>query len=117
MRPKNIKAADKFKIMKAINLNSRPYYVTGRTVWDNGRVREFDDYKHEPMICPAVHRYGSEVAAEIKAGVNQFYKIPKECVGYTITYLTCEILNAAQHETENDRAEAHADEQLKQLDN
>ena len=34
--------------------------------------------------------------------------------GYTITYLTCEILNAAQHETEM-TAEAHADEQLKNL--
>jgi len=31
--------------MTAINLNSRPYYVTGKTVWDNGK----------PIYSPTVH--------------------------------------------------------------
>lgn len=101
----------------AINLNSRPYYVTGITKFDDGRVREFDDFKRDPIICPAVHRYGPEVEIEIRNGVNQAWKLPEVCVGYTITFMSCQMLTAAQHEVEDSRAEDHAHEQLKQLGN
>jgi len=112
--------------MTAINLNSRPYYVTGKTVWDNGKVHEFDSFVSEPIVCPQIHRYGPEISPEEEKAQDPANR-RKFClrhppgytqpIGYTITYLTCQILTAEQHEIEDSRAEFHAAEQLEKMDN
>ncbi len=112
--------------MKAINLNSRPYFVTGKTVWDNGKVLEFDEYVSEPMVCPQEHRYGPEISPEEEKAQDPANKrlwslryppgYPQP-IGYTITFLSCTMLNAGDHEVEDARAEAHAAEQIEKMDN
>ena len=91
--------------MKAINLNRRDYHVTGITRWDDGRERVFDDYSAEPILCPLVKRYGSEVTADDTA--KHSYRLPSGTTGYTITILTCAKLTAMEHETEDARTEEH----------
>lgn len=89
--------------MKAINLNSRPYYVTGITVWDDGKTHEFDSYMNNPIVCPMVHRYGPEIDPEDDKAQDPIDKRKwslrhppgmKQPIGCTITYLTCEMLTA-----------------------
>lgn len=111
--------------MSAINLNRRDYYVTGQTVWDDGRVREFDTFLADPVVCPQVHRYGPEISPEQEAAQipseKRFWSLRHPAgmpqpVGYTITYLTCTKLTAEDHEVEDARAEIHAAEQLAKMD-
>ena len=71
--------------MYAMNINGFDFYATGRTVFDDGRVIEFDEFVNEPIVCPKVHRQ-------------------KDC---TITYLTCDRLTAADHEWESGEAASH----------
>jgi hypothetical protein len=74
--------------MSAINLNAFDYYATGVIRFDNGRERCFDAFVREPIVCPQVHRYGPEIEKDDRA--NHHFRIPNGCVGFTITYLTCE---------------------------
>ena len=100
--------------MNTINFNNADYYITGTTVWDDGRQREFDDYRCDPIVCPRVHRYDPE------ALVNDLPKgrviPPGGSIGYTDTFLTCVKLTAAEHEMENLRREEHFARMLEERD-
>jgi hypothetical protein len=100
--------------MNAINLNNADYYITGTTVWDDGRQREFDDYRRDPIVCPHVHRYGPEVL--VNDLPNGRGKLPGGSIGYTNTFLTCVKLTAAEHEVEHARTEEHCARMLEELD-
>lgn len=91
--------------MSAININNRGYRVSGVTKWDDGRTVEWTDFKDEPIVCPQVTRYGPEVESDDRAARR--FGLPKGSVGYTITTLTCEVLNAAERAEEAKIAEAH----------
>ena len=100
--------------MTAINLNRRDYYVTGITIWDDGREHAFDEFKPDPILCPLSMRYGPEIERDDPE--HRRFRLPSTCVGYTITYLTCEKLNAAQHEIEDARTESHCARMLDEMD-
>ncbi|MHC1767681.1 MAG: hypothetical protein AB9869_25955 [Verrucomicrobiia bacterium] len=89
----------------AVNFNRCDYYVTGETRWDDGRVHRFDNFKLEPIVCPFAERYGPEIPLDKQDPTH--WSLPPGSVGYTVTYLTCEKLNAVEHEREDVRSEEH----------
>ena len=100
--------------MMGINLADKDYYVTGITVWDDGRQSEFKDFRRDPIVCPLVHRYGPEVLVDDLQ--NGRGKLPAGAIGYTITFLKCVKLTAAEHESEHVRTEEHCARLLKDQD-
>ncbi len=78
--------------------NPCSYAVTAIIRWDDGDERELNDYMDEPIVCPQVHRHGPEITLADTDKAKHRFHIPRGVVGYTITYLTCTMLTAADHE-------------------
>jgi len=102
------------RVFNPDNFNELGYRVTGVTRWDDGRDSKFDDFVPELIVCPHTERYGTEI--EETDRTRGLCSIPEGCVGYTVTYLTCVALNAADLEAEDFRTEEHCARMLEEED-
>lgn len=102
------------KVFNPGNSNGLGYHATGVAKWDDGREHIFDNFVPDPIACLHPERYGPEIEKTDRE--RGLWSIPKECVGYTVTYQTCVALNASDLEVEDSQTEEHCARMLEVAD-